>query len=1138
MDKALRIAAGAIVLAVGFLWSTGWHWRDQPVRTGHPDARGEAVERGAESDWFMVQRAFPRNDVPVGAATAMSASMKQFSSLSPRTPLGVDASDWKSAGPANVGGRITALLIHPLNDSILYAAAASGGIWKTTDRGTSWSNIFNESFSIGALAFSPGDPNTVYVGTGEANPSSVDTYPGNGLWRSTDAGATWTNLGLAELGQIGKITINPLNPNTIFVAGLGLYRTKTVDRGIYRSTDRGASWTKVLYVSDTTGAADVVINPQDTTDVLATSWTDYRTLAYVSRGGPGSALYNSTDGGATWTKNVSGMPHDDANIGRISLCFAPSDPTTVYALVAGGGGYNWYGVYRSQDAGASWFLTFSGSGFPESQVWYNNIILVHPTNVNVVWAGMTNLYKSTDGGSTFTYASIGGDYHVDHHAMAYAATNPNVVVLGNDGGIYISDDGGSFWQKSYDLPITQYYAGTVSQLNPNHILAGAQDNGSSMTHTGTSPWTFFYGGDGFYCVIDPTDSNYVYAEYQYGGLGYSTNGGASFYGGTTGISGSEFAGWMTPIVIDSKHPKSLYTGFERVYRTTNHMQSWTPISPILTNHISAAYSTVSTIDVSSVDSSIVYAGTGDGKVWVTTNAGGVWTDISAGLPLRWVTRVVADPESASVAYVTLSGFRQYDAVAHVFRTRNYGQTWTNIGASLPDVPVNDLIVDPATPSTLYIATDLNVMVTTDLGASWSVLGSSLPAVTVHDLAFNTAARRLVAFTHGRSTYTIDLPPPGTSGVTLSLGARWNMVSVPLRAADSSLAALFPPASGPAFAYQTGSGYTPVTSLSPHLGYWIQVGASVPPPVTLSGVPVNVDTIAVGDGWNLIGSVFTPVAGSSIVPLGTSIVSNIFAYAGGYVIADTLFPGRAHWIKVSQAGRLVLGPGTGGARAVWAAADDLQACDRIDLRDASGESRSLYCLPSQSGAATHGELPPVPPGTVFDIRFADNSFVGVADRRLPIRLQGVRYPLTIRPVLHGGGSMDLEADGKRIAPSNGVYTVARPQELTVAFSSAGEMPAAYALSENYPNPFNPSTSFVCSLPEDSYLSVVIYDNLGRMVKKVADGNASAGRKAFAWDAKGDDGRSVASGIYLCRMEARPLSGASSGMVFVRKLVYLR
>ncbi len=1145
MRKIGYIASAVVFFLTGFL-IISFHL-SPPADRGVSGSSNRAVDQEAESDWFIVQRAFPFNDIPRTALPAMTAGMKQFTLRALKDRSALSGPDWTLAGPSNIGGRITAVALDPNNGNIIYAAAASGGVWKSNDFGTTWFNIFNESFSIGSLALSPENPGVIYVGTGEANPSSVDTYPGNGIWRSTDGGGTWTNLGLAETGHIGKIVINPLNPNTIFVSTLGLYRSRTPDRGIYRSLDHGSTWSKVLYVNDTTGTADIVLCPSDTTIMLSTSWTYYRTLPYVIRGGPSSGLYRSTDGGSTWTHITNGIPHDDATIGRISLSFAPSNGAIAYALVANGGGYNWGGVYKSTDTGLSWVQSFAPTGSSESQVWYNNMITVHPTNPNIVWAGMTTLYRSTDGGSTFPPTIMFGSSHVDYHALEYTPGNTNTIVLGNDGGIYTSTDGGTDWTKSLDLPITQYYAGTVSLLNPNRLLGGTQDNGSSETQAGTDPWSFIFGGDGFYCLIDPTDSMYVYAETQYGGLVYSTNGGFSFAGGTNGLDNTEFMGWETPIAMDPQHPKTLYTGLESVYRTKNNMQSWTKISGNLTNHISSAYSTVSTIDVSPVDSNVIIAGTGDGKIWITTNGGALWTDVSSGLPLHWVTRVVADPDSSNIVYVTLSGFREYDSAAHVFMTRNFGATWTNIGGSLPDIPVNDLIVDPVNRSYLYIATDMNVMKTSDRGTTWGILGSALPVVTVHDLAFHPGARELVAFTHGRSVFTMQIPDPDVMSEVLTLNPRWNLISNPLDLPDDSVGALFPSAGGPAFAYDSVSGYVASQTIVPGKGYWVRNKFGSVQTSQIYGHRISAETLRVFAGWNLIGSVSSPVPVGNILTVGTTIVSQLFGFDGGYLVEDSVKPGNGYWLKVGQSGTIILGPlNPSGSTVYQNFSNALDRYNRLVVTDGGGNRGILYFGRRVSDEAEgEFEMPPVPPGGFFDVRFGSNTFVSISDdhpdRFDPIRLSSSIQPLAMRWEIRDSRTVSsLVVNGHAISlAENGSLII--PEEirtLGIRYAAPVDGPRTYSLRQNYPNPFNPSTVIMFTLPGRSQVRLTVYDALGHVVKTLLDGSRQGGEQSVSWNGTDLNGNQVASGLYIYRIEAKNADDRESIFRDAKKMILLR
>ena len=737
----------SVVLAAAF----AFRWSSVEMRDADPGFR-TYEEDAMDNDWFMLQRVYPHDDISPRLYEEARRAIEQMAAQQ----TNIHSAVWESAGPSNIGGRITALALHPSDPTIIYAGAASGGVWKSSDNGVTWTTIFNESFSIGALKLDPNNPQILYVGTGEANPGGIAIYPGNGIWRSTDAGQTWTNLGLQLTGQIGKIEIHPSNSNRIFVAAQGLYRSKTTDRGVYRSTNGGMSWEKVLYTNDTTGCCDVVIDPTDPNRIVAALWSRYRPLTYSIVNSATSGLWLSTDGGNTWSQVTSGFPNNDAATGRTSLAVAPSQPNVYYALVSNGTGVK--NIYKSTDSGSSWVIAAPGSSFSsgtEGQVWYNNVLAVHPTNPNLIYAGMTNAYRSTNGGTN--WSTTASSIHVDHHAIAFDQSNPNRIVIGNDGGVFVSSNGGTSWVKSLNLPISQFYAGTVDFTNPQRTLGGLQDNNCVRTQTGaTNDWAAILGGDGFYVLVDPTNPNRIYAESQNGGLAYSTNGGTSFTSGTTGISSSDRKSWSTPIAMDLNTPLTLYTGTQRVYKTTNGMQNWTAISPDITRGQNGRLGQLTTIDVAKSDPNVIYAGADDGAVAVTTNGGTSWTDISASLPVRWVTRVTIDPDSANVCYLTLSGYLEYQYQAHIYRTTNFGQTWTPIGGNLPNIPLNDVIVDAAARPRLYVASDAGVLYSTNMGTTWNVLGAGLPAVPVHDLTLHSPTRKLVAFTHGRSAWKIDV----------------------------------------------------------------------------------------------------------------------------------------------------------------------------------------------------------------------------------------------------------------------------------------------------------------------------------------------------------------------------------------------
>jgi len=739
-----------IFLVCGAALLSFWYNAGRNTPEGFQGLEASDVE---DNEWFMLQRMYPYEDLD--PRLYYDARRAVASARMTGTNSNAFSAPWMIVGPSNIGGRITSLALHPSDPNILYAGAAAGGVWKSTDGATSWSNIFNESPSTGSLLLDPTDPEIVYVGTGEANPAGLATYPGNGIWRSTNGGTDWTPLGLENTGYLGRVAIHPLAPQRVFVSALGRYRSRTEERGIYRSTDAGTSWERVLFINDTTGACDVVIDPANPDRIFAATWTRYRPLTYSIISGTGSGLWVSADGGGSWTQMTNGFPSNDASLGRTSLTVSESQPNILYALSTNG--VSPRGIYKSTDSGASWTLAAGSSPFGgEGQVWYNNFIAVHPSDPNILLAGMTDMYKSTNGGST--WSGVLGSMHVDQHAIEFDRNNPARVVAGNDGGVFVSTNTGATWIKSYNLPVSQFYAGTIDFTNPERYFGGTQDNGTLRTLTGSvDDWSLIYGGDGFYVLVDPTNPNRLYAESQFGGLGYSTNGGASFLNGrTSGFGTNDRTNWSTPIAMDINSPLTLYVGTYRVFKTVNGMQSWTSISSDLTRGLNGRIGTITTLDVAQSDPNVLYVGTDDAKVSVTENGGASWTDVTGTLPVRWVTRVTIDPYSAGTAYVTQSGYLEDEFGTHIHKTADFGQTWVDIGGGIPDMPVNDIIVDPEQEGYLFIATDTGVMYSPDGGTTWDILGTDLPDVPVHDLTLHSPTRTLLASTHGRSSFIIDL----------------------------------------------------------------------------------------------------------------------------------------------------------------------------------------------------------------------------------------------------------------------------------------------------------------------------------------------------------------------------------------------
>ena len=708
-------------------------------------------------DWFEKQRAFPYDEIPPNKYPEAISYVKQMPAYLHDNPL-----PWVLAGPTNIEGRITTIVIHPTNPQIVYAGTANGGIWKSTNFCQSWVSVFDNqnTSSIGALVLDPVNPNILYCGTGESN-SLRSYYPGTGMYKSTDAGASWSFIGLGDAYSFGNIAINPLNTQVLYAAAVGSTRRKNNERGVYRSTNGGGSWIQSLFIADSVGAIDVVVDPVNPNKVFAAMWERQRREDYVKYGGPMSALYLSTNAGVNWSVVNGGFPSNSFDMGRISLDICASNPQVVYALTAYANG-NSRGLYKSTDGGVAWVLINSSVAGSSNYAWFNRICKVDPANPNIVYCGGLNMERSTNGGTSFS--TIGAS-HVDHHAQAFAPSNPNFVVNGNDGGIDYSTNGGVSWLASNSLPITQFYAGEIDNNSPATILGGAQDNGTNRTTGSPGGWQSINGGDGFYCLVDYTTSQRVYASSQTGGLVRSTNGGTSFLSATSGLDLS-YTNWMTPYVMDKNNPLVLYCGTYKIHKTTNGMQSWTQISPDLTNGHVQNLGTITTVDVSASNPAVIYCGTDDANVWVTTNGGGNWAKIITGLPYRWVTRVTIHPTLANVCYVTLSGYKTDSTGAHVFKTTNYGSSWISISSNLPNAPVNDLVIDPVLNQTLYLATDVGVMLSTNDGGSWSLFSQGIPSsVPCHDLTIHNGTRKLVVWTHGRSAYSTDMVLVGIEPVS-------------------------------------------------------------------------------------------------------------------------------------------------------------------------------------------------------------------------------------------------------------------------------------------------------------------------------------------------------------------------------------
>lgn len=737
-------------------------------------------------DFLAAQRTgLPGQPVPGGAHSAAVAQAQQLARETARTDRPLASTPWQSMGPSNVGGRVLDIAVDPRSDSTLFIAAASGGVWKSTDGGTSFAPSWPAGLprSIGALAAGP--DGVLYAGTGEAGPGGGSiTYDGAGLFRSRDGGRTWQNVGLRKAGSFGRIVVDPKDPRKVFAAAAGdLYRPGG-ERGVYRSLDGGTTWKLVLEGPNaTTGAVDLAVDPSNPKRVYATTWDRIRYPTHRVYGGKGSGVYRSLDGGSTWKRIVDGPSAEDpAETGRIGIALAPSDPDRLYAHVAAASGPH-AGFFRSDDAGATWQAVASSglAGNSSTFAWWFGRVYVDPADAQRVFTTGVDLVESRNGGQSFLphsaspVGSVSGAHqvsvHADQHAIAFHPTVRGLVYLGNDGGVYRSRANGmpGTWVAALSQGWTQHYSVGVSRQDPSRIVTGLQDNLCQRNYAAgvARPDTWSkYGlcGDGLQTLINPENQLRVYGCSQYGSCTRSDDGGNSFR--PIGATTSDRRGWWAPLQFDPTDPDVMYYGGNVLNRSTDGGLSWTAISPDLSsdpeqldpNAGYAIYGVITWVAASPTDPKRLVVGTDEGRVWTTKDLGKSWTLARkpGGLtPKAWVTRVAFDPKSASTLYATYSGYRSGSKRQHVVRSTDFGRTWKDISGNLPAAPVNELVVLP--DRSLVVGTDVGVFTSRNGGKRWLAVGAGLPVVPVLDLDVDPATKVVTAATFGHGIMRTTLP---------------------------------------------------------------------------------------------------------------------------------------------------------------------------------------------------------------------------------------------------------------------------------------------------------------------------------------------------------------------------------------------
>lgn len=790
-------------------------------------------------EWFYLQRAYPHRYVPARAnqraLMQLEQKLAEEEAIRAQFSLSTPASNpvWTFIGPQPiqtpysdpiVSGRVTALAVDPNNANVVYLGGAQGGVWKTTNGGTNWTPLTDTqaSTAIGSIALDPTNSNIIYAGTGEEN-FSGDSYYGAGILKSTNGGTSWTQICGSFCGpvgpdgyygggaRIGGLTVHPTNGQVLLAAVALLFQD-----GVYRSTDGGNSWTRVL--SGNPGNS-VIFDPTN------------GNIAYASLGAPFNGgtegVFRSTNSGQTWAtaNGTGGNVLNLTNAGRIVLGMASSSTTTLYAGISDVTTGGLHGFFKTTDGGTNWSQLASTPDYCTPQCWYDNVVAVQPTNPNVVFAGgafTTTLVRTTDGGTswaTLQSAQNFGFLHADMHALTFA--NANTLYLGNDGGAYVTTQitasNPSFTALNSTLGLTQFFPGlSIHPTNASIALGGTQDNGTVL-YSGALTWNDVVCGDGGYTAIDFNTPSTMFAACQQFNIFKSTSNGTfgTWNAALNGINTGDRIDFIPPLVMDPSNPQKLYFGTHRVYQTTNGASNWTAISPDLTGG-DPFFGVLTTIAVAPNNPNTVYAGTMDNRVQVTTNAnlGGsaTWTNISAGLPPRVVTHVAVDPTASTTSYATFSGFTGFgDTLGHVFKTTNGGSAWTDISGSLPNTPVDFLVIVPDAPNTLFVGTDVGVLYSTSGGGAWTSLVNGLPRIAVLGLTFQSSSRTLRASTHGRGawdmniamidpptptavvsrkvhaaagTFDVDLPLSGTPGIECRIGGTTNDYQVVLTFASS------------------------------------------------------------------------------------------------------------------------------------------------------------------------------------------------------------------------------------------------------------------------------------------------------------------------------------------------------------------
>lgn len=720
-------------------------------------------------DLWTEQRSYPYGFDEQLYATRMAEVRTDAAEAANRRDV-ILSNPWISEGPGNIGGRFNCLEKDPTDDNIIYAGASNGGIFKTTDGGASWTPIFDDMayMAIGEIRVDPVDPDKIWVATGDRN-FGGGSHIGNGVYMSADGGSTWTHMGLENTGIVTELHIDPTNTDRIFAGTLGNTYEKTMDRGVYRTTDGGTTWTNVLIVSDSSGVCDMVMDPTNP-DILYACFYNRINLPFSPRvTGPDSKIYKTTDGGDTWTQLGGGLPTGDNS--RVGIDIVPSTPNTLYAIYIDWADLNPVDVFKTTDGGTSWtpLDIYAGATGMETNVmggfgWYFGQIHVNPFDEDQLTVQGVEQWVSLNGGADWdqnvpdwwTY-----EVHADKHDILYFSANEYIIAT--DGGLYKTTNGGISWTDIENIPVTQFYHVDVDPINEGMYGGGAQDNGTMDGNLGVyNAWNRLFGGDGFRLTWKKDAPGEAYYETQTGGLYYFDGFSTSTVSPT--VSDPDRVNWDMPYLVNETDAEAFCGTSKMWIMESEPFGTWVDISGDLTKVETGSYignpskHTISEVEQDKFDSGVLYAGTTDGKVWRGNGSGmsWSWTDVTGTNPDRYVTALRASSNAEGSIYVGYSGYTLNDYSSYLYKSEDYGDTWTDISGDLPDMPVNDIMIIPGNEDYLFAALDGGVYFSGNAGVNWSYVGTDMPNVTVSELDVDIPNAKLIAGTYSRSMYSYDI----------------------------------------------------------------------------------------------------------------------------------------------------------------------------------------------------------------------------------------------------------------------------------------------------------------------------------------------------------------------------------------------